>query len=87
MPDNEYQSWLWDKLGEKCVKNLKKHGFDAYFFSTGEKARKFILEMVSGYETFGFGGSDTTRALGLADVLKSEGKTLFNHWQEGLSKE
>jgi len=43
--------------------------------------------MVSGYDTFGFGGSDTTRALGLTEALKAQGKTLYDHWKTGLSRE
>lgn len=85
--ENNYQDWLWEKLGEKCVKNLKKNGFDAHFTKTVEDAKTLILDMVSGFDTFGFGGSDTTRALGLDGALKARGKTLYDHWQTGLSKE
>lgn len=85
--DNTYQSWLWEKLGEKCVKAFKKHGFDTHFVPSVEEARKLILEMVSGYETFGFAGSETTRSLGLLEELNSMGKTMYDHWQKGLSKE
>ena len=85
--ENNYQSWLWEKLGEKCVKNLKKNGFDAHFVATPEDAKTLILDMVSGFDTFGFGGSDTTRALGLTEALAAQGKTLHDHWKTGLSKE
>ena len=84
---NDYQKWLWEKWGEKCIENLKKHGFDAHFVATAEDARELILKMVSGYESFGFAGSDTTRALGVMEELKSKGKTIYDHWQENLSKE
>ncbi len=86
MNREEYQTWLWEKLAEKCVKNLKKHGFDARFAPDAETARPMILDMVSEFETFGFGGSDTTRTLGLVEGLKSMGKTVYDHWREGLSK-
>jgi len=82
---NEYQSWLWEKLGEKCVKNLKKHGFDADFVPDIETARSVILDRVSGFDTYGFGGSDTVRRLGLVEALKSDGKTIYDHWQPNLS--
>jgi len=82
-----YQSWIWEKQGEMCVKNLKKHAFDAHFAVTGEEARKLALKMTSGYESFGFGGSDTTRALGILEELRAQGKTIYDHWQEGLSRE
>ena len=87
MMAKNYKSWLWEKLGEKCVKNLKKHGFDAHFVSTPEDAKTLILDMVSGFDSFGFGGSDTTRALGLTEALKARGKTIHDHWQTGLKKE
>ena len=41
--EGSYQPWLWDKLGEKCVGNLKKHGFDAHLVSSGNEARDLIL--------------------------------------------
>jgi len=85
--DNPYQTWLWEKQGLKCVEALKKHGFDAHFVPTVEDARKLILDMISGYETFGFAGSETTRAIGLVDEIKAMGKTVFDHWEKGLSKE
>ena len=42
MVETDYQTWLWEKLGEKCVTNLKKHDLDAHYFPTGEEARKFL---------------------------------------------
>ena len=85
--ENTYQSWLWEKLGERCVKNLKKHDFDANLVSTPEEAKALILGMITDYDTFGFGGSDTTRSLGIMEVLKADGKTVYDHWHTGLSKE
>ena len=78
------QKWLWEKQGEKTVKALKDHGFDAHFVQTVEEARDLILNMVSTYESFGFGGSHTTRSLGLTETLKAKGKTLFDHWEGNL---
>ena len=78
------QKWLWEKQGEKCVKALMDHGFDAHFVSTVEEARDLVLNMVSGYETFGFGGSHTTRSLGVKETLQAKGKTLFDHWEGNL---
>jgi len=85
--ENTYKTWQWQKLGEKCVTNLKEHGFDAHFKSTIEEAKSAILDMVSGFETFGFAGSDTTRRLGLLEALQKQGKTIYDHWQKGLSEE
>lgn len=85
--DKEYQTWLWEKLAETCVKNLKKHGFDAHFVSTAEDAKSLIFNMVSGYDSFGFGGSDTTRKLGIPEELKNRGKTVYDHWESAGDKE
>ncbi len=87
MEGDTYHTWLWKRLAERCVKNLKKHGFDAHSVPTVEEGRSVILSMVSGYETFGFGGSDTTRKLGVLEELRGMGKTIYDHWQSGLSKE
>jgi hypothetical protein len=77
-----FQSWLWEKLGERAVKNLKRHGFDAHWAPDAEAARSLILERVSGYERFGFGGSATTRDLGLPEILKARNKTIYDHWKD-----
>jgi hypothetical protein len=55
--------------------------------STPDEAKGLILSMVSRYETFGFGGSDTTRSLGIIEKLKTDGKTVYDHWQTDLTKE
>jgi len=85
--ENEYKSWLWEKLAEKTVKNLKKHQFDAHFFPSSKDALKFIMDMVSGYETFGFGGSDTTRSLNIPAELEKNGKAVYDHNKKGLPPE
>ena len=85
--ENIYQLWRWEKLAKRCVEKLRGHGFDAHFMSTINEARDLIFGMISGYETFGFGGSDTTRALGVLEKLRAEGRTIYDHWQEGLSRE
>ena len=81
------QAWLWEKLGEKTVRALKGHGFDAHLAANIDRARELILGMISRFESFGFAGSLTTRSLGLQEVLKKKGKTVFDHWQEGLTSE
>lgn len=82
-----YLRWRGRKTGEQCVKNLKSRGFDAAFASSVESAQSMILEMVTGYETFGFGGSVTSRSLGLMEELRVMGKTVYDHWEKDLSAE
>lgn len=81
------KSWLREKLAEKTLKNLTRHHFDAHFFRSSNEAMEFIMNMVSGYETFGFGGSDTTHTLHIPDRLEKIGKTVYDHNKEGLSPE
>ena len=85
MADNRYRTWLFEKLAEECIKTLKNHGFDVHFVPTVNDARDLILGMVSGYETFGFGGSETIRSMGIPEELKTRGKKVYDHWKEGLS--
>lgn len=80
MDENRYQEWLWEKSAERCVKNLEKHGFDARYCKSRQAAADAILPMVEPYESFGFGGSETTRVLGLVSALTERGKTIYDHW-------
>lgn len=79
------QEWQWEQLGRKCAENLKKNGFDAFWVPDLETARNQILPITARHNTFGFGGSDTVRQLGLIEHLKLQGKTVFDHWQRELS--
>jgi len=84
---HEHQTWLREKRAERCVNNLKKHGFDAHSVARTADALELIVPMVSGYDSFGFGGSDTTRCLGIIEHLRALDKTIYDHWQSGLTKE
>ncbi len=79
--------WLGNRWAERSVQALKKHGFDAHFFTNKESARDFVLNLISGYNSFGFGGSHTVRSLGLVEKLKSMGKTIYDHWKDGIDKD
>jgi LUD domain len=83
----EFGKWLWEKKGERTVKNLLKHGFDAQLLPDKKTAKEVILGMIQEFDSFGFAGSDTTRKLGLLENLLQMGKIVYDHWQEGLSSE
>ena len=85
--ETSYQLWQWGKIGVKCVENLKKHGFDAHLADSPATAATLILDKVSAFESFGFGGSDTVRALGLVGNIREMGKTVFDHWEPDLTPE
>lgn len=82
-----YQEWLLEKWAGQAVANLRKHDFDALFVKTPEEAREHVLRLAQPHATFGFGGSDTIRAMGIVDALREKGLTVHDHWQEGLGKE
>jgi L-lactate utilization protein LutB len=82
-----YKNWLWEKLGEKTVKNLIKHGFDARFTQNRDEASRFILENIADFKSFGFAGSDTARQLNVIETLKDQGKILYDHWEPDLTPE
>jgi len=75
----DYNQWLGQKQAQECVNNLNKHGFKIQFFLNGTEARAYILKAISGYKSFGFGGSDTTRKLDIIDTLKQQKKVVYDH--------
>lgn len=85
--DKKYKKWLWGQWAEICMKNLTQNGFDAIFAPGIEEAKAIILERFSTYETYGVGGSDTIRKIGILDEFRAMGKTVYDHWQAGLSPE
>ena len=85
--DKKYKKWLWGRWAETCMKNLIKNGFDAMVVPSAKKAKALILDKFSNYETYGVGGSDTIRKIGILDEFKAMGKTVYDHWTEGLSPE
>lgn len=84
--ESDYRNWLWEKWAERCVKNLNRNEFDARFVPDIPAAVDLVMELAAPFESFGFGGSDTTRRLGVLEKLKAAGKTIHDHWQAGLSK-
>ena len=83
--DDRYHRWLERKRTERCLKNLKRNGFDAHLSPTPQAACSQILAMISDYETFGIGGSETVRRIGVVEELRIMGKTLYDHWAAELS--
>ena len=83
----DYEKWLGRKKAESCMKNLRKKGFDAHLADNREEARVLIAKLAEGFETFGIGGSDTVRSLGIHTALAQAGKTVHDHWLPNLSPE
>jgi len=87
MGESDYHKWRWRKTGAVCVDALKKNGFDAHWAESVQEAKALCLELAGGSKTFGFGGSDTTRALGLVEAVKDGAAAVFDHWRPDLSAE
>lgn len=83
----DYNKWLGEKVGQSCVTHLINHRFDAHFVNTHQSAVNLILDWVKNYDRFGFGGSDTIKALGIKDILLSMKKRVYDHNEEGLAPE
>jgi hypothetical protein len=80
MDESEYRKWLNEQKGLRTVINLKKKGFQADFTNTAEESIMLAVEMAKNFKSIGFGGSSTTRRLGLPDMLERQGKIIFDHW-------
>ena len=58
------------KLGEKVVRNLKKHFFDAYYVDTAAEARALALSLIPQGGSVSWGGSVTAEQIGLTQALR-----------------
>lgn len=84
---HQYRQWLGRKQAERCVRNLGSRGFDAHLAPSAKAASALVLGLVGDCETFGLGGSETIRSLGVVEELRVMGKTLYDHWVPGLTPE
>lgn len=84
---NQISAWHQEALANRAVSALQKNNFAAKYVKTREDALKEILALIAPEDTIGIAGSQTIQELGLVDKLKADGHTIFNHNQQGLSKE
>ena len=86
---NNYQNKTENNetLGRKVVENLKKNNFAAEYFNTKEEALEKIISLIPQEKSVGIAGSATIKELGLPEILKNRGNTVYNHNETGLTKE
>ena len=75
---------FYEERAGRVVSALKKNLFEALYTPTPEQAVEEILKRIPEGSTVGVGGSVTVRELGLVELLKTRGHTVFDHWQPGL---
>ncbi len=81
------KKWFYEKTAKEAVENLRAHGFDAHYYGEVASAREKALDLIKGFNSFGIGGSDTVRAMGIVEELKKMGKIVYDHWVDGLRPE
>jgi L-lactate utilization protein LutB len=87
---NEFQStkqWHYEKLLEKLKASLEKRDFNVEILRDRQEVHQFILKTIPEGCSVGLGGSVTTRELGIDTLLEKRGNTVYDHWQDGLTKE
>jgi len=71
----------------KLAEKLKKNEFEVLVVPNAEGARKTTLDMIPIGVDIGLGGSMTTRALKLDEVLRERGHIVHDHWLAGHDPE
>ncbi len=66
---------------EKVIKNLNRRGFQARLFKSADELRKELLKEIGTGRTVGIGGSVTMQELGLEELLRDAGNTVYCHME------
>lgn len=69
----------------RAAEAFKRRGFAVQYFETAAEASEYFFSNVSADETVGYGGSDTTRQLGIHDRLRDEGYSFLDRSKFGHS--
>lgn len=79
--------WQASVLGQRAAEALKRNYFDAMYFETAQEAVAEVIKYIKPGSTVGFGGSQTTRNMGLADAITAAGGVILNHNAPDLTPE
>ncbi len=72
---------------DRVVASLRKNEMEAHFFRGAAEAKEAVLKSIPFEARVGIGGSITLRKMGILEALGKRGNEVYDHWQEGLSKE
>ncbi len=84
--DPNKQWWIEERI-KRAIDKLEAHHFKAVFVKSKVEAVEEILRHVVPHAKIGVGGSVSIRELGILDLLRTKGNSLYDHWPPGLSKE
>ncbi|HBE44152.1 MAG TPA: lactate utilization protein C [Deltaproteobacteria bacterium] len=84
--NNPYQ-WHIERMVFRTIEALNKNYFQALYFNNRETLIREVTQYGKPKMKVGFGGSVTTRELGLATALKNKDVVILDHWKEGLTRE
>lgn len=68
----------YDKAGPRVAEALRRHHFDAYYFSSREEAIDKIMELIPAEDTVSWGGTATVDEMGIKDLLRQRGQKLLD---------
>jgi hypothetical protein len=83
----EVYQWQAKTLGTRAVEALRRNYFDTVYFESQQEALSEVLKFIKRGTTVGFGGSQTTRVIGLSNAITSAGGVILNHNAPDLSPE
>jgi L-lactate utilization protein LutB len=84
--NNPYQ-WHVERMIFRTIEALNKNYFHALYFNDRETLIREVTQHGKPKMKVGFGGSVTTRELGLATALQNKDVVILDHWKEGLTRE
>jgi hypothetical protein len=74
--------WFQEKQVERTINALGKNDISATFTPNKEAAKEKLSGMIPDGSTVGIGGSVTLNQLGVIDMLKARGLTIFNPFEK-----
>ncbi len=72
---------------DKAVAKLQAHNIAVRLAANGDECRDAALATIPSKASVGLGGSVTVKQIGLLDALARGDYTLFNQYEEGISRD
>ncbi len=82
---DEIRTWHGERTLARVKENLEKRGFTAVVLQRKEDIVNHLLDLIPKEAVVGFGGSVSTRELGIVDRLRERGNIILDHWSPGIT--